>query len=151
MSIAPEPTKNMFYKGKELTLEEKIEETKRERTILIGMAEEKLEEAHENALWSFRKYWAFAAAFFCSIIGVFMILFGLAMTVLFETRPKNFVIAGCGGVFFSPWLYYFFLMICPNKQEKERRKMLIQQYKVRKKPSLYNDLLQQAESQRKGK
>lgn len=136
-------------KVRELTLEEKKANTAREREILIERAEEKISEAKESAGWSYHKYFAFVAAFFGSIIGTFMILFGLAKTVLFETFNQNYALAGCGGIFFTPWLYFIYLMFCAGRNERLRRKRINDQQRTRKKPSLFNNLLDEAENQRK--
>lgn len=77
--------------------------------------------------------------------GIVLLLFGFRLTVLFNTYEKDNIPAICFGFLLQipmfTWLNYYFN---PNKEERLKRKILKAAKQERQKPSLFNDLIEEA-------
>lgn len=149
MKVGGKNVNVVVSKLNKLTPEEMLEEETRERNILLEGANEKVDHAIEAGQWSLYKFWALLAAILCGIIGSFFVIYGLSLTILFNGHPKNYIMAGFGGSLYIPSLYATYLFCCPSKAERERRNRIAEQDKIRKKKSLYDDMMRAAADQRK--
>jgi hypothetical protein len=78
-------------------------------------------------------------------IGAVLLLYGLRITLLFASYPGyDYIAIVFGGIFSIPvlvWLRYMFL---PNHADRIRRKKISYERKERRKPSLFNEMVDHA-------
>lgn len=131
-----------------LTKEQQVAEEKRERNILLEMADEKVAHAIEGGNWSLHKFLTIFVAIVGSVVGTLMIFLGLSLTVLLQGRPKNMILVYVGAIFYLPCCYAFTLFLCVFKSEKERRERITKNVKITKKKTLYDDMIRAAAAQK---
>ena len=86
----------------------------------------------------------FSVCVFSAMGGVTLILFGLHTTFFFNKYSGNVPALIFGGIFCSPMLYWFYYLFIPNKEEKRRRRKLQMDRMDRRKPTLFNQLVEEA-------
>lgn len=87
----------------------------------------------------------FAIGILSAMVGLTLVFYGLNYSVFFEhLQNKNYIAVACGSLFFIPlvvWIVYIFI---PSKKERRKRKLLHNERKERRKPSLFNELVEDA-------
>lgn len=90
------------------------------------------------------KWVLFSICVVSAMVGVTLILFGLHLTFFFERYKGNTVAVVFGGIFCSPSLYWFYYVFVPSKEEKRKRKRIYIDRRDRQKPTLFNQLVEEA-------
>jgi hypothetical protein len=86
----------------------------------------------------------FSTCVFSAMIGVTLILYGFHTTFFFERYDGNIPAIVFGAMFCCPifyWVYYLFL---PDKEQKRQRRKLAAERIDRRKPTLFNQLVEEA-------
>lgn len=88
----------------------------------------------------------FSITLFIAMGGVTLILFGLHMTIFFEQyENRNIPAIVFGTLFIIPLCYWFYYLFLPNKDEKEKRRLILKARHNRRKPTLFNQMIIEAE------
>jgi hypothetical protein len=111
-----------------------INDTKKK---VIGEIAEDINQIDRIKQYRLKYVCATFCCFLTTIIGGFALLFGLAVTDLFNNRKRNIIIIAISGIFFIPLLFWirFYFFPSPTEQEKNRQSQLEikRQAKMRKK------------------
>jgi hypothetical protein len=81
---------------------------------------------------------------FSAMIGLMLILFGLGQTVFFETYDFNFIPIIFSFFFFLPCGFWVYYLCTPDKKEAEERRRIFIERRNRRKPTLFNELVENA-------
>ena len=97
-------------------------------------------------------------AFLSTIVSAVLFLYGFEITPIFEGMGGSLPAVCAGGIFTIPLFYWFFtIFIFPNfcccigrfKREREERQEMHRLRRERKKPSLFNEMVKEAEERAK--
>lgn len=120
--------------------------TRQEKEIAFVMEniENRIQSLQNDEMFQTYKWLLFSISVFSAMVGVTLILFGLHMTYFFERYKGNTVAIVFGGIFCSPPLYWFYYLFVPSRQEKRRRRRIYIDRVDRRKPTLFNQLVEEA-------
>lgn len=121
--------------------------TRQEKEIWFVMdnIENRLKSLKNDEGFQTYKWTLFAVSVFSAMVGVTLILFGLHLTFFFERfEEENLVAIVFGGIFCSPVLFWFYYVFLPSKAERRRRKRIHIDRMDRRKPTLFNQLVEEA-------
>ncbi len=123
--------------------------TEKEIEFVIKNVKTRLETLYQDQLFETGKLKLFMIALVCSMIGLILIFYGLRMTILFDTYkedPPNYIAVGFGAAFGLPMIYFFSFLCFPNKNQKTARRKIKRERRERKKPSLFNQMVEDAKN-----
>ena len=95
-----------------------------QRELILNSMEENLADQRIDENYQRRKYCLWIFAFLCFLVGVFIVLFGQALTPLFSSYAPNIAITMISIVFFLPMMYWFVIIFLPCKEERARRRRM---------------------------
>lgn len=111
-----------------------INDTKRK---VIGEIAEDINQIDRIKQYRLKYICATFLCFLTSIIGGFVLLFGLAITDLFNNRKRNYIVIACSSILFIPFMFWIRFYFFPSKSEQEKHKQsqmqIRRQAKMRKK------------------
>mmetsp|Transcript_4974 Transcript_4974/g.8106 ORF Transcript_4974/g.8106 Transcript_4974/m.8106 type:complete len:374 (+) Transcript_4974:108-1229(+) len=120
--------------------------TRQEKEIefVMGNIEDRLTSLKNDENFTVKKWLLFSLSCFSLMGGVTLILFGFHMTFFFEKYDDNIVAVVFGSIFCTPVFYWFYWVFIPNKKEVKRRMKIHVDRADRRKPTLFNSLVEDA-------
>jgi hypothetical protein len=153
MSVAPEP---MPVPGRLPTGNELMSgpitsggPTRQEKEIefVMNNIDTRLTSLKNDEYFQTRKAITFSICAALAMGGVTLVLYGLHKTFFFEkykNQPTNIPALVFGGMFMCPMFYWFYYVFLPNKAETRFRKKVAMDRRDRRKPTLFNQLVEEA-------
>ena len=123
--------------------------TRQEKEIEFVMEniDGRLESLQKDEKYQTYKAILFFSCVFSAMIGVTLILFGFRQTFFFKKySDKGIDIPAIvfGGLFCTPIFYWFYYVFIPSKEEKRKRRTIYRDRADRRKPTLFNQLVEEA-------
>lgn len=151
MSVAPEPPGSRLPTGNELMSgpisSGGVTRQQKEIEFVMNNIETRLESLKKDEGYQTHKALLFSICVCFAMGGVTLVLYGLHKTFFFEkykNEPTNIPALVFGGLFMCPMFYWFYYLYLPNKDEIRRRKRIAMDRKDRRKPTLFNQLVEEA-------
>lgn len=122
--------------------------TRQEKEIMFVMdnIDKRIKSLKNDEQFQTYKWTIFSIAVFLAMGGVTLILFGLHLTFFFEKYDDNMVAVVFGAIMCCPVFYWFYYVFLPSKEEKRRRRRIYIDRKDRRKPTLFNQLVEEAKA-----
>jgi hypothetical protein len=115
--------------------------------FVMGNIEGRIESLHNDEKFQTYKAFLFSVVVVFAMGGVTLVLFGLHKTFFFEkykNQPINIPALVFGSLFMCPIFYWAYYLFFPNKAEKRFRRRIAMDRVDRRKPTLFNQLVEEA-------
>lgn len=103
------------------------------KDLILGEANHRVQAVEYEGKYQVKKWWYFSCCIFCNIIGIFVTLFSLGKSNLFESFEPNIILTYCSAIFYVPTLIWLRVIFCPGKEESLWRRFIMQQRAWRRK------------------
>jgi hypothetical protein len=126
-----------------------------QKDLIIDHAEENVKAVEHEEAYQVKKWRYFALCSLCNIVGIFMVLYSLGATNLFNSFQKNLVITYCSILFFLPTFIWLKIVYFPDQDEYQWRQRILRMrawrrriYNTQRKVYLGRDLEEDPEMKR---
>ena len=120
----------------------------KEKLFILHNVSVRLQQLNFENYFYLAKSVSFWFGFLFAVAGAVLIIKGLQLTPIFAAQPFSMTLIFVGGGLCVPlliWFWYVFMLPCCLNSVWNKRKMMREQRRERKKPGLFNDMVRQAE------
>jgi hypothetical protein len=117
----------------------------RDRYYILRNIESTLREVSEEEEFSLRRTCLLMTAMVSIITGVFLMLWGLSATHLFNSYRRNYVLLAVGVLLICPGTYLLYFLIFPKLHIRMKMKEIAENKKKRASPNVVTDAIKRAQ------
>jgi hypothetical protein len=132
------------FKKKKGAIELHKDTKEKEVQLLVGSVAEKLVDIFEAEKWEQHKTLVVTIASVTTAMATFMVMYGLALSVLFAGLKLNIAIATVGFFCYLPLCCTCAFLLCPSKKERDRRKVIKTLHKGRQSDKFLHNMMMDA-------
>lgn len=103
------------------------------KELILDEANDRVQAVEHEGQYQVKKWTYFSLCIFSNIVGIFVTLFSLGKSHLFNSFEPNIVLTYCSTIFYVPTLIWFKVIFFPGKKETMWRSMVLQQRAWRRK------------------
>lgn len=103
------------------------------KDLIIEEANDRVGAVEYEGRYQVKKWWYFSFCIFSNVVGIFVTLFSLGKTDLFESFEPNYILTYCSAVFYVPTLIWLRVVFFPGRTESMWRKLVLNQRAWRRK------------------
>lgn len=103
------------------------------KELILDEADDRVKAVEHEGQYQVKKWTYFSICIFSNIVGIFVTLFSLGKSDLFDSFEPNIILTYCSTIFYIPTLIWFKAIFFPGKKESMWRSMVLQQRAWRRK------------------
>lgn len=97
-----------------------------ERELIIDQVTDQLQSIHYDKQLQVKKLRYFVFCSISNVVGIIFTIWGLSLTVLFDSQEKNLTVFYCSFIFYIPFLMWIKVLCLPDFEEYRRRQYVVE-------------------------
>lgn len=103
------------------------------KALILDEADDRVKAVEHEGQYQVKKWTYFSICIFSNIVGIFVTLFSLGKSDLFDSFEPNIILTYCSTIFYVPTLIWLKVIFFPGKKESMWRTMVLHQRAWRRK------------------